>query len=289
MAQGSVLRFTREVARNLASDYSDRPREELSVWISSALEREAMVTRYYATSALTRRLTHLDADHREFIGRVVLGIWAEEEAHAKYLHSIEHVGRGNAAATLTAMWGRLQGSAITSATSAPALRRAVVRLCFALGHCVGKVPDFAAELDELGLRDFFSFSAELEETAEEGYRRIGQLLRAEFADPTSLSEAGAPPIGFPFHIDKIRMEEEFHRAAYNALASWLDERHQVTPGVSVQRMARELHAHANTIMPLSRLDADAARFAPHTQDLFSDGGVGSVLADAGYPLHVAPV
>jgi hypothetical protein len=287
MQEHSIIQYTERVAGEIASRHAGEPVAELELWLSLAHQREAMVTQLYESAGIAARLKDgPDSGVHGVIRSVVLGIWHHEESHTRFLSSLR--AAAGARPALAELQGVIEGWVTRSALGGSALARALI----AAGIGLGRAPDFARELRRMNLLEFIRFSAELETTARMGYQRILQVS-SQIDNP----QATADDYGFTFQYDvaRIECEEAFHEATFHELASWIDTKGEVTPGLSPERCTRTLHrlcARNLSVGAVRRVAAaENARleiYAPgaSNDDWLSEGGLGSLFRRAGLAVPV---
>jgi hypothetical protein len=270
----AIVRYTEEVARELARTLAGDPGEELRTWLRLAHRREAMVTELYRISNVDERLRASDGAGPAAVMRAAMAsIWAHEESHTRFLSIIRGL---SGSPGLEELQGRIEGKITAGAVSGGLLARALI----AVGGSLGKVPDFAADLRRMGLRQLVSFHGELEATARAGYERILALHRRVAGDATTVRDLGAT---FVYDIARILAEERFHEDAFGAMARWIDDDGEGFAPLAEADCARLLFdlAERNLSVGVVRRLLDPA--APVDKGLepgapwISDGGIGELL------------
>lgn len=287
MHESSIVRYTEQVAGEIATRHAGAPLDELRLWLRLAHQREAMVAELYQHSELERRLDGgLESATSSAIRSVVLSIWAHETSHTRFLSSIREAARADGA--LAELQGRVEGWVTRSVTSGCALARALI----AVGASVGQVPEFARELGKMSLLEFLRFNAELETTARMGYQRILQL-----ASTVGKSDEGRQELGFTLEYDVARIlcEENFHEAAFNEMSRWVRRAANGGPDASAGSPARALHELCSQNLSAAALERVAKLQNPvfeshHAMEAgsawVSDGGLGTWFLEMGFEVPV---
>lgn len=292
--QGLIVEHTERVAAELARKYAADPEAEIETWLAIAQEREAMVVELYAGGALARRLPIL-AEARTPLARVVQktigGIWAQESSHTTLMRAFRIVDDQRLSAIRTFL-GAAQGRMTDWATKQGPLGP-VARWLVGIGRAAGAAPEFTVFLDALTLGGFFTFSAELEETAHRGYSRILQLLDLLEANDIPLKYGPAARYDFA----KTAAEERFHRAVFDCLMAWLTADGADFTAREPAEAVAELRRIADRTLALSRVEGlsdelrtrSAMRGSDGTpEELVSNGGLGELFEEFSFETHVAP-
>jgi hypothetical protein len=289
MQEQSIVRYTEQVAGEIASRYASNPAAELDLWLRLAHQREAMVTQLYESSRIEARLKNeATGEIGGLIRSVVLSIWAHETSHTEFLASLRDAAGSNTA--LVELQGHAEGWVTERATSG----NAFAKLLIAVGSALGRVPEFARELSHMGLLELLDFNAELEATALMGYQRILQIAARFAASGESVGKFG---FTFQYDVARIAGEERFHGAAFVEMASWL----RVSGGSSLtaQSCTQALHrlcAENLSVAAVRRMAADEhPGLEAHVPagaagaDWVSSGGLASVFEAAGLAVPVRAV
>jgi len=283
----SIIRYTEQVAGEVAERLGHDPREELAWWIRTAHQREAMVSEMYEVSGFDRRMGAQSSAAAEVMRSSVLSIWAHEQSHTRYLSTIR--SDSESLEGTASLQGALEGWVTQNAVDGGVLGR----LLIAIGSAMGQVPEFARELGEMRLDQLLRFYAELETTARMGYQRM-LVLSAKVAESSqSLAELGPT---FRFDVARILCEETFHESAFLEMAGWVEAGGVVSEALSAESCALALHRLCERNLTMAALQAGAAQCGPRlesdipmdgTSGWVSDAGMGSVFARYGLavPVH----
>jgi len=283
--RGQILAFTEKVAAELAAECRDRPDHELQVWISVALQREAMVTKLYNVDVIARRLGETPAGTVSDVFRKAIGnLWIHEETHTRYLHALKR-SAAVSGSLVEIVRGRLEGQITDSATRGGLLGR----LGIALGIATGMAPDFLKELGAMSLRDFCFFCAELEQTAYLGYERVVQLIKAS-RDAGQIDDYA---LSIREDILRILSEERYHAAVFETITGWLEADGNTMRALSPQDCVRELYRLCDNLLAAGSvrtrgagIDGASAGFPHDGNGWVSDGGMGPLFLEYRFPVRV---
>ncbi|HET9930726.1 MAG TPA: hypothetical protein VFQ35_08570 [Polyangiaceae bacterium] len=296
---GSILSHTRYVAAELAHAFQNDPEGELTLWATTAQQREAMVVRLYDSAALEARFptTLGEPGMLNVVRKVIGGIWAQERSHTTLVQSIRILGETRMTALQTLM-GDIEGR-LTHAATASSWLRSVASFLVGVGRTMGQAPEFTKAFQELTPRQFFRFSHELETTAKEGYVRILELLeRLESAGTADASESSSVERGLrfgvtaPYEFAKTLAEECFHAAVFEQLEAWLERDGESFGGLPARDAVLRLRELAIEHLSLGSksLGASGARLdqpwlkSVGSSRLVSDGGLGELFEEYGVKL-----
>jgi hypothetical protein len=280
--EGSIIEYTEQVAGEIASRHAEDPVAELELWLRLAHQREAMVTQLYEMAGFEARLAPESAIHR-LIGSVVRGIWAHERSHTEFLSALRETRETWRA--LAELQGLVEGWVVKRAMHGAAGGRWLI----VVGASLGKVPDFARELRQMGLLELLGFSAELETTARLGYQRILQIAaRLGGRDAT----AGTYGFSFQYDVARIEREETFHEGVFLEMQDWLRADGAAREALSSESCAAALHRLCAVNLSAGAVRRAAAEAQieidlplPADDDVWvSDGGLGGVFTAAGLPM-----
>jgi hypothetical protein len=273
----AIVRYTEEVAADIARAFPNAPFDELRVWLRIAHQREAMVTQLYDLSGIEARLGDGDTGSAASVARAVVGsIWAHEESHTHFLGSVRSISESFSG--LAEMQGKLEGVITRSASSGGLLARMLI----AVGASLQRVPDFARDLKRMSLRDLVEFHGELETTARMGYGRIFELERRLEGDEDAQDAFGYT---FGYDVVKILCEEAFHEDTFREMATWLTPDGSAFAPLARAHCVGALHGLAERHLSTSnvrRLAATPAGLVPKGippgEGWVSDGGLGNLFA-----------
>lgn len=288
MEPQSIVRYTEEVAGEVASRLGHDPWGELAWWMKTAHQREAMVSEMYELSGFEDRLPADDTGAASVIRSAVLSIWAHEQSHTRYLSTLRSERDGITTGTVE-LQGTLEGWVTRGASSGSIL----ARLLIAVGAALGQAPEFSRELREMSLERLLRFYAELETTARMGYARMLQLVTRLGDDPEALAALGPT---FRFDVARIFCEESFHEAAFLEMASWVEPDGSIAPGRSPEECVRALHELCERNLTMAALRTSVSQIGPRLESSdpgtpgsawASDGGMGGLFTRYGLDVRVA--
>lgn len=227
---GSILSHTRRVAEQLANTFRRDPEGELTIWTTTAQQREAMVVRLYDDAALESRFSDMRGEPAilHVVRKAIAGIWAQERSHTTLVQSLRILGEARAT-ELQTLVGDIEGR-MTHTATANSWLRSIASFLVGIGRAMGHAPEFTKAFAELTPREFFRFSHELETTAKEGYARILELLEVLEREPpraalasesTSVKTEVRFGVTAPYEFAKTLAEECFHAAVFEQLEAWL--------------------------------------------------------------------
>jgi hypothetical protein len=277
-----MLAFTEQAAKELAIECAGRPDREIRAWLSIAQQREAMVTKLYGMAAIARRLGEPEPGSPADLVRKAIGnLWVHEESHTRYISALKQ-DAALSGSLLETVRGRMEGLIIDSSTRGSLLGR----MGIALGIAVGMAPDFLREIDEMSLRDFCAFCAELEQTARLGYERIVELIAiiraSDEIDPYALS----------LHADitRILAEERYHTEVFATIAGWIDSDGNTLRPLVTKDCVHQLYDLCDRLLDAGparkRGDGDGAAGADDAGAWVSDGGMGPLFLEYGLEVRV---
>ncbi|HTQ06768.1 MAG TPA: hypothetical protein VMI54_23085 [Polyangiaceae bacterium] len=281
--QGLIVKHTELVAAELAARYANDPESEIETWLAIAQQREAMVVRLYAGSALERRLPAARPETAAIlrvVEKTIGGIWAQESSHTTLMEALRIVDDERAAVLRSAL-GTMEGRVTDLATSTGPLGP-LARWLVGLGRATGAAPEFTRYLAELDLRGFFEFSDELEQTANRGYLRILELIDLLAEGGVSLKYG----LTERYEFAKTASEERFHRAVFQCLGGWLTpDGSELAPRepkeavATLQKLAKETLALSRVERLPAELRSETTRSFRGEEELISDGGLGELFGE----------
>lgn len=290
MEPQSIIRYTEQVAGEVAARLGHDPLSELMWWMKTAHQREAMVSEMYELSGFEHRLQpSAPGDAITVIRSAVLSIWAHEESHTRYLSTLRS-DKGGATTGAAELQGTLEGWVTRSASNGSVL----ARLLIAVGAALGQAPEFARELQEMSLERLLRFCAELETTARMGYQRMLQLS-TQVATQADANALLGPT--FRFDIARILCEETFHEMAFHEMASWVEPDGSVSPDRSAEDCVQALHELCERNLTMAALQLSATQLGPRLESSgppaedsawASDGGMGGLFAQYGLAVPLRP-
>lgn len=291
MEAGAILKHTETIAAQLAHRFADDPKAELDCWVATAQQREAMVVEVYKLANLARRVPD-QADGAAAIVTLVrdtiASIWAQEASHVSLMGSLRKVNAPQRL-QIAGEQGTLEGLMTSWATSGGVLGK-LARASIGAAGVFEAAPAFTADLQAMSMAEFFRFSAELEQTASNGYSRILALLE-------QLEQKGEPSgygLMSQYEFATVLAEEQFHEAVFNHLRKWLKKGDQQLAAVDLEKAKESLFRLASKHLGLKRVRGvpRALRSTPSFLEadgdaLISDGGLGPLFKQYGIPFRVA--
>lgn len=294
---GSILSHTRRVAEQLAHTFHHDPEGELTIWATTAQQREAMVVRLYDDAALETRFATMrgESDILHVVRKAIRGIWAQERSHTTLVQSIRILGEARVTELQTVVGG-IEGR-MTNAATANGWLRSVASFLIGIGRATGKAPEFTKAFCELTPRQFFRFSHELETTAKEGYVRILELFeRLESAESPVGAVAGKSStiethmrfgVTAVYEFAKTLAEECFHAAVFEQLEAWLErDGHTFRAPLARDAVLRLRELAVEHLSPNSKsFQASSLIECPYVKSsdstLVSHGGLGDLFEEYG--------
>jgi len=291
MEPGAILKHTEAIRAQLEQQFEGNPKAELDCWIATAQQREAMVVQVYNALRLERRIpdqSQAEAETVHNVREIIGSIWAQESSHVALIGALRKVD-DPAKWQVTGPQGTVEGL-MTSWVTSGGLLGTLAGAGIWAARVVRAAPEFTAALAEQKLSEFFSFSAELEQTASNGYVRILELIG-------ELEAAGTPP-GFGalarYEFATVLAEERFHQATFERMQGWLTPDGQGLDAIEESSIARAIEALVAEHLPvrkvsgLPRKSAEAQRFLEAEGDaLISDAGMGRLLRRLAVPFRLA--
>lgn len=291
MEPGLILKHTEIIAAELAAEFKNDPKGELDAWVSTAQQREEMVVQIYNALNLKARIPDqpgAEAGTVETVREVIASIWAQEASHATLMAKLRVVG-GQGGVPLKGMQGKVEGLMTSWATSNGALGT-IARATIGASRIINAAPAFTGALGAMSLGDFFLFSAELEQTAKNGYRRIIELLQ-------QLKQKGQAPVYgrlAQYEFATTLAEESFHQAIFERMSGWLKKGDQELAaiaedraGAAIERLVHE-HLVLRKVQGLPHQTGMTKGFLESDGDaVISDAGLGKLLGRLNVPFRVA--
>lgn len=221
-----ILRDTRALAGDYAARFQGDPDGELRAWLRIAVRREAMVSSVYAEADRINRLPKPRGLAGDVAWDALTLIWQQEVVHTELIAAKLRDGVLRDApwsANLEAWQGTIEGSFLTALTGRPGWRQILSKLALCFGALVAPstVPDFARELSELDLREFFLLCSALEATARQSYERMAAL--AVVLAKLRAHELSMQFQSLPHELQRATLEEAFHEAAFQEMAGWVKD------------------------------------------------------------------
>jgi hypothetical protein len=238
-----ILRETGTLAGEYAARFPGDPDGELRAWLHIAVRREAMVSCVYQEAKRIQRLPEPHVEAGKVAWDALTLIWQQEAVHTTLIEVKLRDGLLRDAplsADLDIWQGSLEGTFLTALTGRPGLRQVLSKLAISFGALLvpSMVPDFARELSELDLREFFLLCSALETTARQCYARMETLA----ASITKRLEGDVPSPQFHSLTDELQratLEETFHEAAFQEMAGWVVNG-QIDPSLPPRPCAKRL-------------------------------------------------
>ncbi len=208
----ALLELSRAVAAELAAEFHNDPRGELTAWLHVALEREGMVARLYRREAIESRFESLPGGLARSAIEKLKGIGVQEAKHVAYIRALLAPDSAWPRVALRETWGRLQGIVVDHIAGANTVARAIGLIMLQLGARSSRERAAARTVAGLGACEFLKFSRTLEITAVESYQRVVALLAA-------LRLQGAWPDSFAVNVKilEILRDERVHRDVFHVL------------------------------------------------------------------------
>lgn len=208
----ALLELSRAVAADLAAEFHNDPRGELTAWFHVALEREGMVARLYRREAIESRFESLPGGLARSAIEKLKGIGVQEAKHVAYIRALLAPDSAWPRVAFRETWGRLQGIVVDHIAGANTIVRAIGLIMLELGARSSRERAAARTVAGLGACEFLKFSRTLEITAVESYQRIVALLAA-------LHPQSALPDSFAVHVKilGILRDERVHRDVFHVL------------------------------------------------------------------------
>ena len=293
MHQGSIIRHTEHVAKELKRRFKGNPGLELSAWLRVAHQREAMVTRIYGLPELRQRLPEeAEGGAAGIAAKAIKRIWAQETSHTAFLGAVR-LASGDPTPQLEEIQGKFEGDV----TRAGASGNPFARLVIAVGAFLDIVPDFAKEIDAMSLLEFFQFCGELEATARQGYERMIELSKL----PATKGADDSPVFELTYEFTKILLEERYHASVFDCVALWLESDGRSFRSLPQKDCVAALHALASEHLDLAvakpilasrpgsrgHIAQISSRAHNKTDRWISDGGLDSLFAEFGLGAPVA--
>jgi uncharacterized protein (DUF362 family) len=244
-----VLREAEEQLDALLRKHSDDRRQAILQLFLLALEREELVSIGYRDSLISARLQKmpLNDDARELIRRALIWAWKDEEMHALFSRgAILKLGSGRLrcqalACQAAGAIGGWAASALqhTRWREAP-LSRLLARGITTAGALAGKLPkEVRDHLQFRPFRDFCLFNAELEAASRMSWQRIVQVTEDE-------QVFNAEAVN---DFRRVVNDEERHRRVFAILGEALNDRDQLTPGFTAERLAEQIAEAGEFYLP----------------------------------------
>jgi uncharacterized protein (DUF362 family) len=244
-----VLREAEEQLDALLRQHSSDPREAILQLFFLALEREELVSTSYRDSLISARLKKmpLNDDARELIRRALIWAWKDEEMHALFSRGAI-LKLGSARLRFEALACQAAGAIGGWAASAlqhtrwreAPLSRLLARGITTAGALMGKLPkEVRDHLEFRPFRDFCLFNAELEAASRMSWQRIVQVTEDE-----QVFNAEAV-----HDFRRVVSDEERHRRVFAILAEALDDRDQLAPGYTAERLAEQIAEAGEFYLP----------------------------------------
>lgn len=267
-----ILQETATLAGEYAARFQGDPDGELRAWLHIAVRREAMVTSVYQEPNRVQRLPRPRAPAGEVAWDALTLIWQQEAGHTTFVETRLRDGllRDRTRSTELDLWqGTLEGKFLTALTGRPGLLRILSKLAVEFGGRIAPsaVPDFARELSELDLGEFFLLCSALEATARQCYARM-EALAASVADRLARDVPSVQLRNLTQELHRATLDETFHEAAFQEMAGWVVNG-QINPTL-VDRVC------AKRLMELLPGPEKRNRSAPAWQVL-TDGGLGTLF------------
>jgi uncharacterized protein (DUF362 family) len=244
-----VLREAEEQLDALLRQHSDRPRQALLHLFLLALEREELVSIGYRDSLISARLNKMPiaGEIRELIRRALIWAWKDEEMHALFsrgallkLGNARLQGQALACQAAGALGGWAASALQHTRWSEAPLSRALAVGITTAGSLIGKIPREVREHLDFGpFRDFCLFNAELESASKMSWERIVQATgnAGEFSDE-AIND-----------FRRVVNDEERHRRVFVVIAEALNERDELAPGYSAERLAEQIAQAGEFYLP----------------------------------------
>jgi hypothetical protein len=291
MERGLILKHTETIAAELAQQFAGNLKGELDCWVSTAQQREEMVVQIYNALNLKARIPDqpgTEGATAVTVREVIASIWAQEASHATLMGKLRVVDQPGGV-QLQGVQGKVEGLMTSWATSNGALGT-IARAAIGAARAFNAAPEFTGALGAMSLGDFFLFSAELEQTAKNGYRRIIQLLE-------ELQKAGQPSAYgrlAQYEFATTLAEESFHQAIFERMGGWLKKGNRELEAIPEEKAAAAIESLVNEhlvlrkVQGLPRHDGRGEAFLEADGDaVISDGGLGHLLGRLNVPFRVA--
>ncbi len=267
-----ILRETRTLADEYAAKFQGDPDGELRAWLHIAVRREAMVTFIYHEANRMQRLPTPRAPAGEVAWDALTLIWQQEAGHTTFVGTRLKDGllRDGPWSTDLDRWqGTLEGNFLTALTGRTGLRQILSKLAVQFGALFvpSAVPEFARELSELDLREFFLLCSALEATARQCYARM-EALAASVAQQFARDVPSLQLRSLIHELHRATLDETFHEAAFQEMASWVVNG-QINPELVDRPCAKRL-------LDLLPVPENRDRSAPVWQ-ILTDGGLGKLF------------
>jgi hypothetical protein len=278
--EGKIIAFAREAAALVCRETTD---DELHALLALALDREAVVSSAYISSAVAHRLTGLTKRHPhhaevvELIRQAVRCIWLQEEAHTNILRNIEaELLDAPYAALWHEIYGRTKGILTQHAAGNQAGLDAIAQGIISVGAALGISPAFSSTVSNLSDRAFFSFSSELEAAAIIGYEQIQERVQTMYAT------SGDVPlnIGLITILGEILIDEVRHQRTFATIRAWFAADDTLRADLTKPSCrAQLLSIFQNT--PKARPDTDQGQYRADHQQLILDEHAARFLQEIG--------
>jgi uncharacterized protein (DUF362 family) len=244
-----LLREAEEQLDALLRQHSGDPRQAILQLFLLALEREELVSVSYRDSLIDARLRKMPIhdDVRELIRRALIWAWKDEEMHALFSRGAI-LKLGSARLRCQALACQAAGTVGGWAASAlqhtrwreAPLSRLLARSVTTAGALLGKLPrEVRDQLEFRPFRDFCLFNAELEAASKMSWQRI-----------VKVTEDGREfPVEAVNDFRRVVNDEERHRRVFVVLAEALNERDELSPGFTAERLAEQIAEAGEFYLP----------------------------------------
>jgi hypothetical protein len=277
-----ILSETAALAEAYARRFHGAPEAELRAWLHVAARREAMVSDVYGEAERCYRLPEPRTPAGDVAWEAITLIWQHEKVHTTFIEARLKDGilQGrNLTADLLIWLGAMEGRLLAALTGRPGLRRVLAALALRVGAAVmpGAVPGFAAELAELGPREFFLLCGALETTARQSYARMAELAGMLAA---SAERDGQPSLQLEnlvrgLHLTEL--DEAFHEQAFHEMAGWVEG-----GALDPQLTGRDCALRLARLLPRGERSTRDGRLL-----VVTDGGLGKLFKHHGISLAIA--
>jgi hypothetical protein len=204
------LELSRAVAADLATEFHDDPRGELTAWLHIALERESVVASLYQRHSVETRFEPLPKRLSRAAIAIVSGVCANEEKHVSAIRALLATDRAWPQTALKEGWGRLQGIVLNQLAGTNPVVRALAPIVLTLGARSYRERAAASAVAELDACGFLKLSRTLEITAVESYQRVVALL-------TGPSRPALYSLALHLEMLGILRDERVHRDIFHVL------------------------------------------------------------------------